>query len=128
MDLLGNIFNFTHQIKVIHSIPGRMRLSIPSAKALPDECKNYEDIFSKILLEVLDLSSFDYNYITGKALVTYDINKTDDKEILDKIKLAMKIITRHRKHFNDISPSEVEKTMKNIAEIIKAEFKTLYYK
>lgn len=123
MDLLGSIFTFTNQIKVIHNIPGRMRLSISAAKNLPDECKEYENIFSTLLLDVMELNSFDYSYITGRVLITYDTNKTNDKEILEKLKLAIKIIVKNRKQLFNIEPSEVEETMKNVATLIKEDFK-----
>ena len=44
--MLENLFKATYlmfnQIKVVHSIPGRLRLSVPNLSKIPEELKKYD--------------------------------------------------------------------------------------
>jgi len=53
--MLENFFRTTYlmfnQIKVVHSIPGRLRLFVPNLSKVPEELKKYSPTLSSVLLE-----------------------------------------------------------------------------
>ena len=76
--MLENFFRTTYlifnQIKVVHSIPGRLRLFVPNLSNVPEELKKYDDEVKKFILSKKGIKSVEYSYITNKILLYYDPN------------------------------------------------------
>ena len=72
--MLENFFKATYlmfnQIKVVHSIPGRLRLFVPNLSKIPEELKKYDEEVKKIILSKKGIKSVEYSYITNKIWKT----------------------------------------------------------
>ena len=47
--LLKNTYLMFHKVKVIHSIPGRIRVFVPFLNEIPENFKKYEDYVKDII-------------------------------------------------------------------------------
>ena len=47
--LLKSAFLYFNKIKVVHSIPGRLRLQIPGLDKIPEDMKKYEHYTTSII-------------------------------------------------------------------------------
>lgn len=87
-DLKKHIIKHFTKIKVVHSIPGRMRLKLSNMSRLPEECKVYDDYLKLAITMLEGIEEVNFNYIIGTILIKYDINKIYEAKIfrwLDKI-------------------------------------------
>ena len=97
--MLENFFRTTYlmfnQIKVVHSIPGRLRLFVPNLSKVPEELKKYDNEVKKLILSKKGLKSVEYSYITNKILLHYELYENKSlKEIADNLEIFYDLIKR----------------------------------
>lgn len=87
-DLKKYIIKHFTKIKVVHSIPGRIRLKLSNMTKLPKECKFYDNYLKGAITMIEGIEEVNFNYIIGTIIIKYNINKVYEIKILkwlDKI-------------------------------------------
>ena len=121
--MLENFFRTTYlifnQIKVVHSIPGRLRLFVPNLSNVPEELKKYDDEVKKFVLSKKGIKSVEYSYITNKILLYYDPNLISEKEILEWMNKVWKTVINHPALYQNKSLKEIEDNLEVFYDLIK---------
>ena len=121
--MLENFFRTTYlmfnQIKVVHSIPGRLRLFVPNLSKVPEELKKYDNEVKKFILSKKGIKSVEYSYITNKILLYYDPNLISEKEILEWINKVWKTVIEHSELYENKSLKEIEDNLEIFYDLIK---------
>lgn len=90
------LFRIYTRVKVVHSIPGRLRLSMPFLKEVPEEWQ-IENRYLEIIKLIEGVEDFEFSYVTGNALIKYDKNKTNPDKLIVDIKTIANIGKEHHK-------------------------------
>ena len=106
-------------MKVIHSIPGRIRLFIPSLDKMPNQMKKYEDYISSILKLKDGIDKIEYSYLTNKVLIIYDKEKLNENDIVEWLNKIWKIIVDNEHIYNGLSIEDIEKNVKKFYLMLK---------
>ena len=121
--MLENFFRTTYlmfnQIKVVHSIPGRLRLFVPNLSKVPEELKKYDNEVKKLILSKKGIKSVEYSYITNKILLYYDPNLISEKEILEWMNKVWKTVVNHSELYENKSLKEIEDNLEIFYDLIK---------
>ena len=121
--MLENFFKATYlmlnQIKVVHSIPGRLRLFVPNLSKVPEELKKYDNEVKKLILSKKGIKSVEYSYITNKILLYYDPNLISEKEILEWMNKVWKTVVNHPELYENKSLKEIEDNLEIFYDLIK---------
>ena len=121
--MLENFFRTTYlmfnQIKVVHSIPGRLRLFVPNLSKVPEELKKYDNEVKKLILSKKGIKSVEYSYITNKILLYYDPNLISEKEILEWMNKVWKTVINHPELYENKSLKEIENNLEIFYDLIK---------
>ena len=121
--MLENFFRTTYlifnQIKVVHSIPGRLRLFVPNLSNVPEELKKYDDEVKKFILSKKGIKSVEYSYITNKILLYYDPNLISEKGILEWMNKVWKTVINHPELYQNKSLKEIEDNLEVFYDLIK---------
>ena len=121
--MLENFFKATYlmlnQIRVVHSIPGRLRLFVPNLSKVPEELKKYDGEVKKLILSKKGLKSVEYSYITNKILLYYNSNLISEKEILEWINKVWKTVIEHSELYENKSLKEIEDNVEIFYDLIK---------
>ena len=121
--MLENFFRTTYlmfnQIKVVHSIPGRLRLFVPNLSKVPEELKKYDGEVKKLILSKKGLKSVEYSYITNKILLYYNPNLISEKEILEWMNKVWKTVINHPELYENKSLKEIEDNLEVFYDLIK---------
>ena len=121
--MLENFFRTTYlmfnQIKVVHSIPGRLRLFVPNLSKVPEELKKYDNEVKKLILSKKGIKSVEYSYITNKILLCYDPNLISEKEILEWMNKVWKTVINHPELYENKSLKEIEDNLEIFYDLIK---------
>ena len=121
--MLENFFRTTYlmfnQIKVVHSIPGRLRLFVPNLSKVPEELKKYDNEVKKFILSKKGIKSVEYSYITNKILLYYDPNLISEKEILEWMNKVWKTVINHSELYENKSLKEIEDNLEIFYDLIK---------
>ena len=121
--MLENFFRTTYlmfnQIKVVHSIPGRLRLFVPNLSKVPEELKKYDNEVKKLILSKKGIKTVEYSYITNKILLYYDPNLISEKEILEWMNKVWKMVINHPELYENKSLKEIEDNLEIFYDLIK---------
>ena len=121
--MLENFFRTTYlmfnQIKVVHSIPGRLRLFVPNLSKVPEELKKYDNEVKKLILSKKGIKSVEYSYITNKILLYYEPNLISEKEILEWMNKVWKTVVNHPELYENKSLKEIEDNLEIFYDLIK---------
>ena len=121
--MLENFFKATYlmlnQIRVVHSIPGRLRLFVPNLSKVPEELKKYDGEVKKLILSKKGLKSVEYSYITNKILLYYNSNLISEKEILEWMNKVWKTVINHPELYENKSLKEIEDNLEIFYDLIK---------
>ena len=110
-----------NKVKVVHSIPGRIRLFIPSLDQFPEQMKKYENYITAIIKLKAGINNIEYSYTTSKILVEYDKTKLKEEDIVNWLNKIWKIIVDNEDVYYGMSMDEVEKNVKKFYEMLKNE-------
>lgn len=111
------IFNFHVRIKVVHSIPGRMRIHIPLVKKIPENLYLTAEEFDELQL-IKGITSASFSYTTCNAIVQYDVTKTTEEKILESLKSIAKFAQQHKASLVQFKPEEKEEAFKYFIELV----------
>lgn len=120
---LKSAFLFFNKIKIVHSIPGRLRLQIPGLDKVPQEFQKYDCYTTNIIKMENGIKDVSYSYLTGKMLITYDENTTNEKKIIDWLNFVWKKIVDNQCIYKDLSQEEIEKNMDKFYTMLTEELK-----
>ena len=108
-----------NQIKVVHSIPGRLRLSVPNLSKIPEELKKYDYRVTELILSKKGIKSIEYSYVTNKILLYYNVKLISEKQILDWLNKVWKTMINHSELYENKSLKEIEDNLDTFYNIIK---------
>lgn len=120
---LKTAFFYFNKIKVVHSIPGRLRLYIPGMEKIPNEMRKYDYYTTNLIKLHNGIEDISYSYITGKILLTYDVKKTNEKKIVDWLNFIWKKIVENEKEYEGMTPAEIEKNLDRFYAVLCTQLK-----
>lgn len=112
-----------HQLKIVHSIPGRLRLFVPGLSNIPEEMRKHEHYTTDLILSKEGIQSIEYSYLTNKVLIHYDEKVIQDKEIVSWLNAVWKIIVDHSDLYEKMTLREIEKNLDRFYELLKKELR-----
>lgn len=105
--------------RVLHSIPGRIRLQVPLWKHVPREWQL--DLPAVMPADCLPgIHEIRLNSVTGTALITYDTNEVSERQILDMLDELASLIRRHRRQLSEYSPEQRDEMLAYMRRVIQA--------
>ncbi len=122
-NLLKTTYFMFHQLKVVHSIPGRLRLSVPGLSNIPEEMRKHEHYTTDLILSKEGIQSIEYSYLTNKVLIHYDEKLIQDKEIVSWLNAVWKIIVDHSDLYERMTLGEIERNLDKFYDLLKKELK-----
>lgn len=121
--LLKTAFLYFNKIKVVHSIPGRLRLQIPGLDKVPKDMKKYEHYTTSIIKLENGIEEITYSYVTSKILVKYNPQLTNEKKIVEWLNFVWKKIVDNEDVYKNMSVKEIEENLDKFYEILYKELK-----
>ncbi|WP_074016886.1 HMA2 domain-containing protein [Fusobacterium massiliense] len=120
-NLLKKTYLMFNKVKIVHSIPGRVRLLIPSLDKFPEQMKKYESYITGIIKLKTGINNIEYSYLTSKVLIEYDKTKLNEEDIVNWLNKIWEIIVNNEEVYHGMSVDEVEKNVKKFYNMLKNE-------
>ncbi|MCH4891061.1 hypothetical protein EZV73_26015 [Acidaminobacter sp. JC074] len=121
MKLTDIIFNLHMHFKVVHSLPGRVRLHVPVAKKVPKEWRFGSEYFDYAKM-IPGVVNFDFNYVTCNALIEYDAKLTNEKKVITDMKSIAYLANEHKNAFKDFESDDKDKIVTYFSGLVKSHF------
>ena len=92
------------KIKPVHSIPGRLRVNIYGVRQYPELAQEYASVLLDKTRHLPGVLSAELSVLTGNILLTYDVRKTTEHELLERLNTAW---TALMQYFRDVDQPEM---------------------
>ena len=79
---LATVMKHFRQVKVVHHLPGRLRLHIPLLERLAPDWRPYQSHLIDIIKNKEGLVDIELSIVTGRVLVRYDPRRINQTQIL----------------------------------------------
>ena len=120
-DLLAGIAGAFLKPRIVHSLPGRLRLHLPGVKKISENLTDthltqLKDISSQLLDNISGIESVTPSPDTGNVLIVYDSSRIAESQIVHFISAVYRFIIRNRSRIASIpreKSSEVIEAVKN---------------
>lgn len=116
MKLLDTGLSLLAKPRVIHSIPGRLRLHIPILKKFGERYRNWALMICELIGEPDGIDDVSPSLVTGTVLLYYDHNKLSEQEILNFISSLGKIFISQRDELSPFAEEQPELVLKRLKE------------
>ena len=83
MNIKNHIIKHFIKFKVVHSIPGRIRVKINNASKIPKEATMYDKYVIEGIKILDGIDNIEFNYITGSVIITYNPDKLNEKIVIN---------------------------------------------
>ena len=79
------------KIKVMHSLPGRIRLKVPHLNRVPPEHRSHHDEIIHAMKILNGIEALTINYELGTVLITYDTKVLYEKKLLAWVNRVIRV-------------------------------------
>ncbi len=80
---VNKVFN---QLKIVHRLPGRLRISVPGLEKIPSEWLHYKTDLIEIIKRRQGIQDLELSIVTGRVLIHYDPQQITPIRILQWIR------------------------------------------
>jgi len=105
--------------RVIHRLPGRLRIRIPLLRRLQGEHQGLADAVGSLLAAPEGIRHIDVSLHTGNALLHFEPGQLTEKEILDYLRGVLEIFLRHRDRFAQVPPERLPAVVSRLEPVLR---------
>lgn len=96
MDLHTLLLKWGLRIKVMHRLPGRLRLEIAALRKVPHGKQEFaQDLIGKMVLPA-GITSIELSFVTGSILLKYDSGEVTEQGVLAGIQQLLSALVDYR--------------------------------
>ena len=106
--------------RVLHSIPGRMRLHFPLLKRLGTQYLRWADVLCKLLNTPEGIENVSSSHVSGTILLHYDPETLTEKEILSFIFAISRVFIAQKKDLTRLIESDPDAVLNRLREWLKS--------
>ena len=88
---VNQLFN---QVKVVHRLPGRLRLSVPLLERVPSEWLRYKSDLTKIIKRRQGIEDLELSIVTGRVLIHYDPQQITPTRVLQWMRRVATMLSK----------------------------------
>ena len=125
MNIKNHIIKHFIKFKVVHSIPGRLRLKVNNASKIPQEAIEYDKYVVQGLKMLDGIKDVEFNYITGSVVITYDTKKTYEEKIVKWINKVIDIVLGDFKLIEENGQDNLEFVIYTLEQKLNEAIKTI---
>ena len=125
MNIKNHIIKHFIKFKVVHSIPGRLRLQVSNASKIPQEAKEYDKYVVQGLKMLEGITDVEFNYITGSVVINYDTKKTYEEKIIKWINKVIDIVLGDFKLIEENGQDNIEFVIDTLEQKLNEAIKTI---
>jgi hypothetical protein len=116
-DLITPFAEYLLRPKIVHSLPGRMRLYLPVLKQLKSKSAELRYIAHGAEF-FIGVTSFEPNPISGNVLIRYDTGLTSEERIISSIRSLTKTAIAYRKQISTVDPAKIDLIFEKIRDYV----------
>ncbi len=113
-DLFKGRFNFSAVPRVVHRLPGRMRIHFPALERLSSRWHHYSAPIAELVKIKQGIQNTNIQPATGNVLITYDTDTLGEKDILNWLESIVKIFFNDIRNYSSLSEDNLETLLNRV--------------
>jgi hypothetical protein len=119
MKLTDALLRLMFRPRVLHSLPGRLRIHLPFLKRVPEERSDIVDGVVELIRVPEAILEVQWSLLTGNALIRYDPEQAGEKEILAFMQSLFEIYLRNQTVLKQIPAERWPDAREKLAGLIR---------
>ena len=119
LDIKTYIIKNFAKFKVVHSIPGRIRLKINNALKIPKEAAMYDKYVIEGIKILDGIDNIEFNYITGSVIITYNPDKLNEKIVINWINHVLNIVLENINFIQEFGEDNIDYVVNTLQNKLK---------
>ena len=119
LDIKTYIIKNFAKFKVVHSIPGRIRLKINNASKIPKEATMYDKYVIEGIKILDGIDNIEFNYMTGSVLITYNPNKLSEEIVIKWINHVLNIVLENINFIQEFGEDNIDYVVSTLEKKLK---------
>jgi hypothetical protein len=87
----SSLQNLLPHYRIVHRLPGRVRIHIPHLAAVPSNWRSYVEPVAEVIEIKMGIKKVNIQPISGRLLITYDPDMIQENDIVKWLALLVKI-------------------------------------
>ena len=106
--------------KVVHRLPGRLRVHLPILHQLPPNSGELPDLIEAVVAVPEQIRSAEVNLTTGNLLVGYDASRATEREVLEYLRELIRLLMKHRDRLGGLAPQDLAASKQYWIEMVQS--------
>jgi hypothetical protein len=95
MSIKTAIFSRWYAPRVMHRLPGRLRIGVPLLRRVPPQDRSLTDQLEPLFLLPEGIESVDVGFLTGNMLVRFDAGVLSEQQVMNWTSVLWRLISEH---------------------------------
>jgi hypothetical protein len=105
--------------RVVHRLPGRLRIHIPLLRRLQREHQGLADAVGALLTAPDGIEQVTVSLDSGNALLLFDQQQLTEGEVLDYLRGVLEIFLRHRERFAQVPTERLPAVVSRLEPVLR---------
>jgi hypothetical protein len=107
-DSFKSKFYFSAAPRVVHNLPGRVRIHFPALEKLSSRWHRYSAPVAELVKIKQGIQNTNIQPTTGSVLITYDADTLGQKEVFDWLESIATIVKNNLRNYTSLSEHNLE--------------------
>lgn len=107
--------------RILHRVPGRLRIHLPFLKLIKEGNAGLVPMISTLLCVPEGLEKIEPCLVTGNVVIQYDTARLSETEVLNYLKSISEICIRHKDRFKQVSREDMPDVAGRLEAFLKSE-------
>ena len=113
-DFLKNRLNFSATPRVVHNLPGRVRLHFPVLEKLSSRWHRYSAPVAELVKIKQGIQNTNIQPTTGSVLITYDADMLGQKDVFSWLESIAAIVKNNVRNYTSLSEHNFESLLNRV--------------
>jgi len=118
--LVGQLRSWLLCPRIVHRLPGRLRLSVPALKQIDHAQREWAFVWRDLLGSMAEIESVDVSLTTGSVLIRYHPDQLTETELLAFLRAVNRLARRHWDRLAATPPAELPEVLQRLVSAIRA--------
>jgi hypothetical protein len=106
--------------RIVHQLPGRLRLSLPALKHLDHAQRQWAFLWRDLLGSPAEIQAVEVNLTTGSVLIRYHADQLTETELLAFLRAVNRLALQHWDRLAATPPAELPHVLRRLVRAIRA--------
>ena len=107
------------RLKIVHSIPGRLRVHIPAIKYAPESADSIQEQLIRLIKIPDGIRTVESNNISGNLVIEFDINSITNEGVIDYLSALLSMVSRYYKRLSELPSEKISGVLIRLESVLK---------